>query len=163
MVRLNIRIVAQLACGAAEAWEAAHTPRVAEQLYQPLLQMHTLDAASFPKRFSSGSRIDVALSLLGCLRVGKQRIVIEDRIESVAAVERRTMRDTGRPLSGPLSMVRSWNHEITVIPVGDRTCSWEDVLTISGGFAPFAACVLVPLWRWRAIKLRRLALEWRDR
>ena len=158
--RLNIRVAAALDCGATDAWEAAHSPGVAEQLYRSLLQMQPLGAASFPTRFSSGSRIDVALLLLGKLRLGSQRIVIEDRIDSVAVVERRTMRDSGRPLSGPLSMLRSWNHEITVIPVDDRACTWQDVLTISGWFAPLAACVLFPLWRWRAIKLRRLAREW---
>ncbi|WP_336652560.1 MULTISPECIES: hypothetical protein [unclassified Leucobacter] len=168
---VRIAVAAALDCSADAAWRAAHSPAAAGQLYRPLLQMRPRGGAQFPAVFETGSRVDVALRFFGVLPAGTQRIVIVDldaqEANSRAAgsqtvgSQARTMRDAGCPLSGPLALISSWNHEITIIPAGPRSAVWRDELTIGGWFAPLAAVVLWPMWRWRVQKLRKLARGWR--
>lgn len=157
---VQITVEAALGCSADAAWRAAHSPAAAAQLYRPLLQMRPRGSERFPAAFKTGSRIDVALRIFGAFPAGTQRIVIEDLVARGAGSQARTMRDAGRPLSGPLALIGSWNHEITIIPAGPRSAVWRDELTIGGWFSPLAAAVLWPMWRWRALKLRRLARGW---
>lgn len=157
---VRIKIVVRVGCSADAAWEAAHSPAVAERLYRPLLRMQPRDGAPFPARFDSGDRIDVTLLLFRACAVGVQQIVIEDLIGHGDGCESRSMRDAGRPVSGPLSLLSSWNHEITISPAGRRAAIWHDELTVGGAFAPVAAVILWPMWHWRAVRLRKLARDW---
>lgn len=157
---VRITVAAALDCSAEAAWRAAHSPAAAAQLYRPLLQMRPRGGERFPAALEDGSRIDVALRLFGVCPAGTQRIVIRDLVRIEAGSLTRTMRDAGRPLSGPLAPVGSWNHEITVVPAGPRTAMWRDELTVGGWFSPVAALALWPMWHWRAAKLRRLSRAW---
>lgn len=161
MNRMRIRTVFAIDCPAEVAWAAAHTPATAAELYRPLLTM-TARHGVLPARFESGDRVDVALRMFGALPAGSQRIAIEDVLRDRFPAGSRTMRDAGRPLTGPLALLRGWNHEITVWRKGRGTAVWHDELTITGGFAPLFSLVLGPMWLWRRAKLRRLARGWRD-
>lgn len=155
----RIRVVFPIDCSADLAWKQAHTPAAAAALYRPLLHM-TVIHGEMPARFDTGSSVDVALKIGGLLPVGAQRITIEDVTRPDLPPTSRTMRDAGRPLRGPLALLRGWNHEISVWPMGPATAVWHDELTIRGGFAPLFSLVLRPMWVWRKIKLRRLARVW---
>lgn len=155
----RIRVVFPVACAADVAWLAVHTPTVAAELYRPFMIM-TPQRGALPGRFTSGSRIDVTLRALGMFPAGSQRIQIEDVELHGFPPGARTMRDAGRPLGGPLSLLRGWNHEITVWPVTPGAAVWHDELTIRGGFAPAISLVLGPMWRWRKAKLAKLARSW---
>lgn len=157
---VRITVAAALDCSADAAWRAAHSPAAAAQLYRPLLRMRPRGGERFPAVFVTGSRVDVALRFFGVLPAGTQRIVIVDLDTQEAGSQARTMRDAGRPLSGPLALIGSWNHEITIVPAGPGTAMWRDELTIGGWFAPLAAVALWPMWRWRVQKLRKLARGW---
>ncbi|MFP1603537.1 hypothetical protein ACLD0U_12715 [Microbacterium sp. 2216-1] len=156
---MRIRVDTDLDCSADAAWAAAHRPAVAARLYAPLLRMVPLDGAP-PERFTSGDRVRVSLRLLGAIPVGSQLIAVDDLVP--AAPGRRTMRDSGCPLSGPLALLRTWNHEMTVIDAPDGRARWGDELRIGGAFAVPMAPVLWVMWRWRVARLRRLARGWDD-
>ena len=159
MDHMRIRTIFLIDCSAEIAWQAAHTPGAAAQLYEPALHMSDKHG-TLPTQFESGSRVEVALRLFGFVPVGVQRIEIEDIPLTQFPPGARTMRDAGRPLSGPLALLRGWNHEITVWPMGSRATVWHDELTINGAFAPLLSLGLRPMWRWRQAKLTRLARAW---
>lgn len=152
----RITVIKQIECSADAAWHALHNPEVAAQLYRPLLKMVPLSDKGFKERFESDTRVDVALRFVGFITVGVQRISIVDRVSGSS----RTMRDRGRPLKGPLALLKTWNHEITISPAGPNQSVWNDQLTIGGEFAPLAALVIKPMWIWRASKIARLAKDW---
>lgn len=161
MLELRIRSVMTIDCEPDLAWRSLHDPAVAARLYAPALEMRPAAGTRLPERFRSGSRTDVALLAFGILPLGTQRIAIEDLSPTEAAPGARTMRDAGRPLTGPLALLRSWNHEISVYATRTGTAIWHEELTIGGLFAPIGYLVLAPMWRVRAMKLRGLAKGWR--
>lgn len=165
---MRIRTVFRVDCSAETAWHAAHSPAAAARLYAPLMRMVPLTGA-MPLRFSSGDRVEVSLRLFDVLTLGTQSISITDIERSGFPPGARTMRDGGRPLSGPLALLRDWNHEITVWPTGTdsgtgrSTAVWHDELTVGGAAAPLFAPILWPMWQWRKHRLRRLARRLRVR
>lgn len=162
MFYMQIRTVVPMECSANIAWRAVHDPAVATKLYWPLLQMRAKFGAQLPQAFVSGSQVDVALYFFGRFCVGSQRITIEDLPQDKFAPGTRTMRDAGMPLSGPLALLKYWNHEISICPTRFHTAIWKDELTIGGIFAPVFFVLLQPMWHWRGTKLRRLARHWVD-
>lgn len=154
---MRIRVETALECSADAAWDAAHRPAIAARLYAPVMRMLPVQGA-LPERFSSGDRVRVSLRLAGVLPMGSQLIAIEDLAPDGAGA--RTMRDAGRPLSGPLSLLRSWNHEMTVVGSPRGNALWRDELQITGAFAVVAGPVLWVMWHWRVAKLRRLSRGW---
>lgn len=153
---MRIYVASPLACTADAAWEAAHRPAVAAQLYAPLFRMQPLDGAP-PERFTSGDRVRVSLRVLGAIPVGSQLIAVDDVLDVSDA---RVMRDSGRPLSGPLALLRTWNHEMMVSTLPTGQTVWKDELRVTGVFAVPMAPVLWLMWQWRIAKLRRLARRW---
>ncbi|MGR4009161.1 hypothetical protein FW756_01055 [Leucobacter sp. 1207-22] len=156
----RIRTVVLLDCSADIAWGAVHDPAVAAQLYRPMLQMRPKAGRQFPREFVSGSQIDVGIYFLGRFCVGSQRIAIEDSCQATCASAPRTMQDVGKPLSGPLALLRYWHHEISIKPASSYTSIWKDELTVGGFFAPLFFVFLQGMWRWRGVKLRKLARLW---
>lgn len=140
-----------------------HSPQVAASLYRPLLAMREVDP--FPSRLVTGSRVRAELRVFGVIPIGRQLINITDLGEEpvFGRTDVRTMRDHGRPLSGPLGLLATWNHEMTVWPRAgfDNQCVWNDELSVSGRWAPLFAIVLRVTWLARARKLRVIATQWR--
>ncbi|MHA3685056.1 hypothetical protein ACXR2T_14465 [Leucobacter sp. HY1910] len=160
MKPIRIRVAFSIDCTADAAWNAMHSSSVAATLYRPLLQMQPTEH-SFSAAFAPGTPADVRLLAFGRLPVGRQRILIEDITRDQLPPGSRTMRDYGRPLSGPLALTRGWNHELSVWPAGNSTAVWHDELTVAGIFAYPLSLALWPLWLWRKTKIRRLAHAWR--
>lgn len=160
---IRIRLMFLIECSADSAWQAVHTPSVASALYRPLLTMNGRNG-QLPDHFEPGDSVDVTIRALGVIPMGAQRIAIDDIEKPAFPPGSRTMRDAGRPLSGPLALLSRWNHEITVLPIGagtdTGTAAWHDELTIGGLMAPLFALVLAPMWHWRKWKIRRLSRRW---
>lgn len=144
-------------------WEALHSPQEAAGLYSPLVQM--VAPWGMPDRFQSGDRVIVRMRLFGLVPLGAQLIHIEDEWPGKFAGDPRTMRDQGGPLTGPLVLLESWRHEITIQHSPhhpDRTV-WRDELTIGGIAAAAFWPVLELMWRWRQRKLKRISSTWNAR
>lgn len=157
----RVRVVTRIECPATVAWRAAHSPAAAADVYRPLLHMRALDG-ELPERFESGDTVTVQLRVLGIVPVGRQLIMIDDVSQPKLPANARTMRDHGRPLSGPLALSRGWNHEISIWPEGDTGAVWHDELTLTGPWAPVLALVLRPMWWCRGARIRRLARAWAE-
>lgn len=149
------------------AWRALHSPRALAELYAPLMGMDPLAAEGMPSSLAPGADVPVQLSALG-VPVGRQLIHISDR----SVQERRSgdaeagtvriLRDSGIPLTGPLSVLDVWDHQMAVSPApGDPTRTlWRERLVIGGLAAPALWPVLWATWQWRSARLRQVAPTW---
>lgn len=164
---MRIRFTVELACPSDAAWEALHSPAAVAELYGPVFRLTGLDP--LPERFADGSRVRVRLALLGLVPLGSQLIAIDDVLpdgpdgsDRPDGPTARTMRDAGRPLTGPMALISRWRHEMTVLPVpGDPDRSiWRDELRIGGAAAPLLWPALALVWRWRRARIRRLSRSW---
>ncbi|MEJ6488606.1 hypothetical protein PQI23_02580 [Leucobacter sp. USCH14] len=158
---MRIRTEFEADCPPDVAWRALHDPSVAAELYAPILVMQPERA--FPETLTTGTEMRARLRGLGVLPVGVQLIRITDVAAPSGADWPRTMRDHGEPLSGPLALLDTWRHEITISRsrASDHRAVWTDELRIGGAFAPLFRPALAVMWRWRGRKLRRLARNWR--
>lgn len=157
---MRIRTEFEADCPPDVAWRAMHDPRVAAELYAPILTMQPEQA--FPEALSTGTEMRARLRMFGVLPVGAQLIRITDLTASSGADWPRTMRDHGRPLSGPLALLTEWRHEMKISRsrASEHRAVWTDELHIGGAIAPVFRPVLALMWRWRGRKLRRLARSW---
>ena len=157
---MRIRTEFEADCPPDVAWRALHDPSVAAELYAPILIMRPERA--FPDALATGTELRARLRGFGVLPVGAQLIRITDVPAPSGADWPRTMRDHGEPLSGPLALLATWRHEITISRsrASEHRAVWTDELHISGAFAPLFTPVLAVMWRWRGRKLRRLARSW---
>lgn len=157
-MRILLKLV--IDCDADAAWRAVHSPRAVAELYGPLLAMEPLAAA--PTSWEAGTDLPVQLSLAGALPMGRQLISVSERETSDAHGRVRIFRDSGIPLTGPLSSLDVWDHQMAVSPApGDPTRTlWRDRLVIGGPTAPLLWPVLWSAWQWRAARIRALAPSW---
>ena len=158
---MRIRTEFEAPCTAEAAWRALHDPLVVGALYAPLLAM--TPRGEFPEALTTGSEVRVRLAAFGVVPVGEQAIRITDLLPTDPDGWPRTMRDHGEALSGPLSGLTEWRHEMTISRsrASAHRAVWTDELHIAGPTAPLFRPGLALMWRWRGRKLRRLAADWR--
>ncbi|WP_394278865.1 hypothetical protein [Microbacterium sp.] len=158
---MRILLKLELDCTPDAAWRALHSPRAVAELYGPLLQMSPLDAHPSPS-YEPGDDVPVQLRALGMVDVGRQLIHVEDRYTEDSRGPVRIFRDSGIPLTGPLSQLDVWDHQMAVSAVPGRPDKtlWRDRLVIGGVAAPVLWPVLWGMWQYRAMRLRALAPTW---
>lgn len=157
-MRILLKLV--IACDPDAAWRALHSPHAVAELYGPLVRMSPLQA--LPTAWEPGDDAAVALSLGGLMPLGRQLIDVSDVVRDHDGQRVRILRDTGIPLSGPLSALDVWDHQMAVSPApADSTRTlWRDRLVIGGRAAPVLWPVLWTAWQWRAARIRTLAPTW---
>lgn len=143
------------------AWRAVHSPRAAAELYGPFLQMRPIDG--LPTSWEAGAEAAVTLTAAGIVPMGTQLLhVFDDERADASGTRTRIFRDAGAPLTGPLALLRVWDHQMAISPApGEpgRTL-WRERLVIGGAWAPVFWPVLWTVWRLRAARLRRVAPTW---
>lgn len=149
-------------CDADAAWRALHSPRAVAELYGPLLQLEPLGTEGLPTSWSPGDDAAVQLTLAGAVPMGRQLISVSDRVAEDTYGPVRIFRDSGMPLTGPLSSLEVWDHQMAIAPVpGDVTRTlWRDRLVIGGPTAPALWPALWTIWQWRAARVKALAPGW---
>ncbi len=157
-MRILLKLV--LDCDADAAWRALHSPTAVAELYGPLLAMQPL--VDPPTAFTSGTDLPVQLRAAGVVPAGRQLISVTERETSDAHGPVRIFRDSGIPLTGPLSSLDVWDHQMAVsaAPGDPARTLWRDRLVIGGAAAPLLWPVLWAAWQWRAVRLRALAPTW---
>ena len=149
-------------CDADAAWRALHSPRAIAELYGPLLEMEPLEARGLPTSLTPGADVPVQLSVGGVMRVGRQLIHVSEQFAQDEDGPIRIFRDSGIPLTGPLSSLDVWDHQMAVSPApGDLTKTlWRERLVIGGASAPVLWPVLWATWQWREARIKALARTW---
>lgn len=150
----------EIGCEPQAAWEAIHSPAVAEQLYGPLVRLRA--ATALPERWQPGDEATVAMQALGVVPVGSQVIRVSDEERQVGGVRVQVMRDSGRPLTGPLAVLTSWDHRMAVsaVPGQPHRTLWRDRLVVGGPAAPLLWPGLWLAWQLRQVRITALAPSW---
>jgi hypothetical protein len=149
-------------CDPDAAWRAVHSPRAVAELYGPLLDLDPLVPGGLPTSWSPGDDVPVQLSALGVVPMGRQLIHMSERVVEGPDGPVRIFRDSGIPLTGPLSSLDVWDHQMAIAPApGDPTKTlWRDRLVIGGPTALALWPVLWATWQWRGARIRALAPTW---
>ena len=158
-MRILLKLV--IDCDPDAAWRALHSPRAVAELYGPLLDMAPLDGA-LPTSWEPGAEVRVQLSLAGAVPLGRQLIHASDRITEDANGPVRIFCDSGVPLTGVLSSLDLWDHQMAISAApGDASKTlWRDRLVIRGATAPVIWPALWATWQWRAARITALAPTW---
>lgn len=159
---MQVMLKFRLKCTPQAAWKALHSPSVGFELYGPVIRVQPVDP--LPRRWQSGDHAVIALKLFGAFPLGVQSIKIHDYESQFDGQRVRIMRDHGGPLSGPLSLLRHWDHQmgISEVPNHPNKTVWRERLEIDGVVAPLFFPVLWVIWQLRARRLRRLAKRWQS-
>lgn len=149
------------------AWRALHSPRAIAELYGPLLDVAPVvpgetSPGAMPTSWQPGADVPMQLSLAGILPLGRQLISVSERNATDSNGVVRVFRDSGIPLTGPLSRLDVWDHQMAVSAApGDASKTlWRDRLVIGGAAAPFLWPVLWTAWQWREARVKALAPGW---
>ena len=154
---MRILLKLELDCPPDAAWEAIRSPTVFRAVSFPFTTFESLEDEGFPERWPEGSHL-VSVRAFGVTDIGRQsiRISYPPRRDGVRMVV-----DTGVGVSGPISLVTRWRHEMAVSELPDGRTLYRDQLRFSAGplTLPMWA-VYWMFWQWRAFGLRRLAPTW---
>lgn len=144
------------------AWHALHSPAVLGEIYGPLITLERLSPDDSPE--TAHPSYAVQMRLFDVIPLGRQLIALSDGIRDDRTGSVRIVRDSGIPLTGPLSTLDVWDHQMAVSPVsGDRRRTlWRDRLVIAGPLAPVLWPMLWVVWQWRQRRIRRIAPSWAD-
>ena len=165
---MRIQLNLTLDCPADAAWVGITSPAGLRSVSAPILVFTSLEDGGFTERWTAGEH-PVAITALGFLPAGKQIIDIGFReTPSVASSNgdvggagSRTVTDSGRGLSWPLTLVKSWNHEMTVTSRVDGRTDYHDRLDFDAGIlTPAFWLGYWVFWQWRARGIRREARRW---
>lgn len=157
---MRVRLKFRIRCSPDAAWEALHSAQSAGQVYGPLLTMRP--QIPLPGgRFEPGRDIVMRVLAFDRFPVGRQRLYIRHSIVDRTPPARR-FHDTGGALSGPLALLKPWDHQMTIVPVpGDPNQSvWLDQVKFGGVFAPVLWPVVALAWYVRKFRVQHLAPEW---
>jgi len=149
-------------CDPDAAWRALHSPSAVAELYGPLLDLEPLVPSGLPTSWSPGDDVPVQLAAFGKVPMGRQLIHASERFVDEPAGRVRIFRDSGIPLTGPLSSLDVWDHQMAVSPAPDepgRTL-WRDRLVFAGPTAAILWPVLWSAWQWREARVKALAPGW---
>ena len=148
-MRATVRTV--LDAPAERVWHEVRTTRLLRHVAGPILVFRPVDPPAFPERWPEGRHL-VKLRAFGLLPLGSQWIVTSvSRPEDQTAGTYR-IRDAG---SGTL--VRVWDHRITISARGDGRADYRDDVDVEAGIlTPFVWGFVHAFYRYRQWRWRRL-------
>lgn len=154
---MRILLKLELDCPPDAAWNAIRSPEVFRAVSFPFTTFASLEDEGFPERWSQGRHL-LSVRALGLVDVGRQSVDLRF-LERRGGV--RVVRDTGEGVSGPVSLVTRWRHEMAVSALPDGRTLYRDQLRYSAGPLTLPLWPVYWLfWQWRAFGLRRLAATW---
>lgn len=151
-VQLKFRIPAS----ADAAWAALHSPAVLTALYAPVIVVEPLTHKDEGSLLHSAVR----LRLFGLVTIGTQLIGAYDEVREHKGETVRVLRDSGIPLTGPLSSLDVWDHRMAVSELPDGRALWRDRLVFGGPGSLLLLPALWAAWQWRGWRIRRLSRTW---
>lgn len=137
------------------AWEMLHAPAVFRHVSAPFTVFRTPVDQALPERFVADTDYLVTVYGGGVVPLGSQIIRLVDTVDSWA---KREVVDGGRGVSGMLSVLRNWHHSMSLEAAPDGSTFFRDRLTVNASWlTPVMWLGFGVFWRWRALRLRRLA------
>lgn len=157
---MRVLLKFEIACDADAAWRALHSPAAVAELYGPLIQLRPL--SDQPTSWEQGDEAVVTMRGAGVVPLGTQLIHVTDREVIEHGTRVRILRDTGVPLTGPLSGLDVWDHQMAVsaVPGKPHRTLWRDRLTFAGPTAAVLWPTLWAMWQWRQARIIAAAPSW---
>jgi hypothetical protein len=134
------------ACSAERAWEEVQTPALLEHIARPLIRFRFPDGV--PPRWDAGHH-QATMALFGVIPLGRQRIGIEFPAPPAGCYQ---VRDNGQG-----RIAHTWDHLITIEPLGATQCRYTDRVEVRAGILTPAVALFAALfyrhrqWRWRQL------------
>ncbi|MDQ4215701.1 hypothetical protein [Microbacterium capsulatum] len=158
-VLLHVQLKFQIRAEPDAAWAALHSPAVLAALYGPIIALEPLDS------HETGLNAAVRLRLFGRITLGTQLIGAYDEVREHDGRPVRILRDSGIPLTGPMSVLDVWDHRMAVSALPGGGTLWRDRLVFGGPITTLPSLLalwpaLWATWQWRGWRIRRLARRW---
>ena len=155
---MRILLKLELDCTSDAAWRAIRSPDVFRAVSAPFTTFDSLEPGGFPSSWPEGEHI-VRAKAFGVAEIGDQSIKLEF-LEPRNGV--RAVRDTGRGLSGPLTLVSTWEHTMAVSALPGARTLYRDQLKVEAGvLTPLLWIGFWAFWQWRGIQIARLSRDWK--
>ena len=155
---MNVFLRLTLDCEPDVAWRAIANPKVFTAVSSPWLKIVSKEQGGFPQAWIGDGPHEVSMRFFGLIPMGRQTI-------DVSFTQRpggvRMMIDSGKPLSGPMKMVKNWDHRMAISPAENNQTLYRDRLVVKAGLlTPFVFIGLWTFWQIRGAKLKKLAPTW---
>ena len=155
---MRILLKIDLTCPADAAWRAIRSPDVFRAVSAPFTTFESREPDGFPDSWPEGQHL-VQGKAFGLVVMGEQIIDLEFLSYPDGT---RAVRDTGRGLSGPLALVRSWDHTMSVSALPQERTLFRDQLKVEAGLlTPLLWIGFWAFWQWRSIQIKRLSRSWK--
>ncbi|MDO9395172.1 MAG: hypothetical protein Q7T71_01360 [Herbiconiux sp.] len=157
-MRVLLKLI--LDCEPDAAWRAIRSPAVFREVSSPLVEIESLAADGFPTVWEPGQH-PVLMRGAGVVPMGKQIIRLDFTTAEHGTT--RIVRDSGQGVTGAVSAITLWDHQMAVAPdpAGTGKTLYRDRLLVGAGLlTPVAWYSLWAFWQWRGHKLQQLAPTW---
>ena len=155
---MRILLKLELDCAPDAAWRAIRSPDVFRAVSAPFTTFESLEPGGFPDSWPEGEHL-VRGRAFGVAVIGEQTIDLTFLELRTGA---RAVRDTGRGLSGPLALVRNWEHTMAVSALPGARTLFRDQLKVEAGLlTPLLWAGFWAFWQWRSIQIMRLSRNWK--
>ena len=134
-------------------WDALSRPEQMRSAARPFIQVRSLETSGFPPAWPAKTPHRVALSLFGLIPMGTQVVNVSYEL---APTGERTVTDSGSPTSGPLALMRDWQHRMTISAMDAQHTRYVDTVSARAGvLTPLMWITIWAMWRMRGLALRR--------
>lgn len=124
------------------------------------MRMTSEEPNGFPVAWEPGDH-PISMHLFGLLPLGEQVIGLSTETERPDGV--RIVHDHGRGVSGAVSSITFWHHQMAVVadPAGTGKTLYRDELNFEAGRTTVLMWpVFWAFWQWRLLRLKTLAPSW---
>ena len=145
---MRIRLSSVLDVSAERAWAAVRRPSLLHYVAYPLQTFEPINPPTWPPTWADG-RYKARLRMFGVLPIGSQWIVISNLADGPRSYR---LRDNGNG-----SLVRQWDHLITIEPITASRCRYTDEVAVRAGLLTPAVTAFAYLFylhrqrRWRKL------------
>ena len=141
---MKVSISSNIQVSADEAWKLVKKSSTLLYVTRGLMGFRSL-TSNLPSEWQQGSTEKLKIMLFGVIPAWSHQIIFEDISESQMAM---LTHESG-------GVVKAWNHNISVRPVGNNSCYYTDDVEIEAGiFTPI-------IWLYAHIFYRYRQLRWR--
>lgn len=135
-------------CPPESAWKELQAPRLLLEIIRPLVQFKAPRGTQFPERWRQGETVVAHGRVLGLVPLGRHRL----HVERLDAEQRRIQSRESN------SLVRRWDHLISVDEASDGRTRYSDEIEIQAGpLTPLVWLFAQWFYRHRQRKWRRVA------
>ena len=145
MAPMKVDVCTELGCSAAKVWNEVQKSALLLHVIWPLARISTSGLPDLPERWREGQRVQCRVYVFGIIPIGIRELCFE-RIDQNGC--RIVTRETD-------PLVRSWNHTITIMPLGPNRSKYRDVIDIDAGH------LTALVWVWTNWFYRHRQRRWR--